>query len=136
MLFFFLQYLYTLFILERDYYAQTYRPMAYLIWTAVAVGRLTELVTRVREINGELVAESAEVFKPGLFKDYATGLNQTDMVTFLDWLTASSLVTVNGKDKISAKLKELKKQRMAYFHVFCPDGRVAEKLSMFHADSA
>ena len=121
---------------HRAYFAQTYRPLAYLISIAVSIGRLSELVTRVREINGELVAESAEVFKPGLFKDYATGLNQTDMVTFLDWLTASSLVTVNGKDKISAKLKELKKLRMAYFHVFCPDGRVPEKLSMFHADSA
>ena len=67
---------------QRDYFAQTYRPLAYLISIAVSIGRLSELVTRVREINGESMAESSGVFKPGLFKDYATGLNQTDMVTF------------------------------------------------------
>ena len=54
----------------------------------------------------------------------------------MDWLASLSLETVNGKDKISAKLKELKKLRMAYFHVFCSNGRVPEKLSMFQADSA
>ena len=113
-----------------------YRPLAFLIWTAVSVGRLKELVSRVREINGEKAEETTEVFKPRLFKDYATGLNQTDMAAFLEWLTSSSLIAVNGKDKISAKLKELKKRRMAYFHVYCPDGMVPKEISMSHADSS
>ena len=102
----------------------------YLVSCAVANNVLVQFEARVLEINGELATEETEVFRPSLFKDYSTGLSQEDMLEFLKWFTGPSVQLVKGREKIQKKLQELKHERFAKLHVFCPDGRVPESLRM------
>jgi hypothetical protein len=91
---------------------------------------LVNFEARVLEINGELATEDTEVFRPSLFKDYSTGLAQEDMLEFLKWFTGPSVQLVKGREKIQRKLQELKHERFAKLHVYCPDGKVLPSLRM------
>ena len=99
---------------------------------AVVNNLQVQFEARVLEINGELATEESEVFRPALFKDYSTGLAQEDMVEFLKWFTGPSVQQVKGREKIQRKLQELKHERFAKLHVYCPDGRVLESLRMLY----
>jgi hypothetical protein len=89
-----------------------------------------KLAGRIREINGPAPAPGTEVVKPGLFKGSAVGLNAKDIRAFLEWFLGPHLRLVKKAGNISGKLLDLKRERLAKFHVMCPDGPVPVAMSM------
>ena len=117
---------------QREHYCQKFRPLAFMIGTAVKMGVVKEVLGRIREINGEMPSPSAESFKHSLFKDYSTGISRTDMATFIQWFIQDSVSAVKGREKVQRELQRLKHSRLAWLHVHCTDSRVPEHLSMLH----
>ena len=117
-------------VTQREYFLNKFRPLAFLVYSAVCKGKLTDLCAKIKMINGELPKKGEEQFKPNLFKDYSTGMTLHDMQAFVDWILLSSPGTAGTRDRIMGKLKQLKVERYAHMHVYCEDGRVPEEQSM------
>ena len=100
------------------------------MYVAVDCGKSRDLLSRTRQVNGELAEEMYEVVRPSVFKDYSTGVTREDLVEFIEWLTESTVSVVSGRERLQRKLQNLKLLRYAYFHVFCEDGRVPVEKSM------
>lgn len=107
-----------------------WRALGYLTALSVYLAMDERFVARVREINGEFATEQTEKFKPGQIKEYSTGLNVNDFGEFLTWFCGPSAAAVGQPKKVQAKLTELRHWRLAYLHVYCPDGRVHESKRM------
>jgi hypothetical protein len=115
---------------QVDVYSQRYRALSFFVACAVDQGRDQELRARIQVLNGELPEEKDEILTASLFKDYASGVSPDDVGKFFDWLLQPSIKIVRGREKITNCLRELKHERLARFHVFCPNGRVPNELSM------
>lgn len=109
-----------------------YRPLAYLVTVAVGMGVQDRLVQRIREVNGEFADEKTEVFRHNILKDSGSSLTVKDLEDFLEWFTGPSTLAVGTRDKLSNKLRDLRRLRLARYQVMCPDGRVPEENRMLH----
>ena len=114
-----------------------YRTLGFFVAVAVQNGQEHALKARAREVNGEFPTDAEEVLRPQLLKDYGTSLTVADAQEFIEWFTTAPLNNINSRDKLMKKLKDLKALRFAWWHVYCPDGKVPEELSMllFYGDS-
>ena len=90
-----------------------------------------KVLARVQLVNGVDSDEAMDVFRFNLLKDYGSGLTVGDMKDFLLWMTTTNPASLSRKDKIKAKLLELKHFRLATYHVLHPDGPVPPSRSMF-----
>jgi hypothetical protein len=120
-----------LFLSQKDHYLQRYKTLSFMLACAAQHGLAEKVLARILALNGELPTAADEIFRASLLKDYGTGLKESDMLSFLEWLVQPSLEPVRGKEKIGAKLRQLKHYRYAHYVVHCPDNHlVASHLRM------
>lgn len=92
-----------------------------MVWAACKKKVHQQVVNRIREINGDFASRQDEKFHHNVFKECAKSMTEQDMESFVDWFVQTSSRVVGSTDKIKAKLREIRKYRLCYFHVMCDD---------------
>jgi hypothetical protein len=107
-----------------------YRALTYFAWVAVKHDKQVDFLARIKAVNGDPRPDKEEKLKAQTLKVGATGVNESDVLTFLEWFLSPSLTEVSSTKNITDKLVAIRWERVCRIHVFCPDGDVPKANSM------